>query len=76
MSHIPSQRMDPSQPLLHEQVLFTQVPLLLQSMSFSQLVESAKKDKNVLITNAYIGLVMQVLVDNTQESGINIGVRL
>ena len=35
MNHIPRQRLDTSQPLLHEQVPSIQEPLLLQSISFS-----------------------------------------
>ena len=46
MNHIPEQSLDPSQPLLHEQVPSMQVPLLLQSISFSH-GDGAEREKHM-----------------------------
>ena len=50
---IPEQSLDPSQPLLHEQVPLMQAPLLLQSISFSH-SDSAEREKHILSVNSYI----------------------
>ena len=53
MNCIPEQSLDPSQPLLHEQVPSMQVPLLLQSISLSH-GDSSEREKHIFSVNSYI----------------------
>ena len=53
MNLIPEQSLDPSQPLLHEQVPSMQAPLLLQSISFSH-GDGAERKNHILSVNSFI----------------------
>ena len=64
MNCIPKQSLEPSQPLLHEQALSTQEPLLLQSISFSHGKGTEMGKKSYYLAKENIMVIMQTLVDN------------
>ena len=68
MNHIPSQRLDPSQPLSHEQVPSIQVPLLLQSIPFSH-GDGSEGEKHILSVNSHFG---QTLVDDSHRAELSV----